>query len=168
MKINKKLEAEVLVVIALFLFIFLISLDSVILISPSDVSSIIERNPNLEWKGNYNYYDLVISKNADLSDPIVSTRVYGNNYFVKNKLDFGEYYWKIIGYKEKKVAESVIKKISIVSLVALTDFRNTGNTQLSVNFRNDYGITGAMILGINEQLKEIPENSLITAEQNEK
>ncbi len=106
----------------------------------------------------------MIDDNPDFTTPIVIA-VRGNKYFPKEDLELGEYYWKVKGFRESNV-----QKFTVTSKVSLKreedeNIKNDGNTRLKLGINP--GITGAVILDINQTIKLGKEVEEVTAKQDE-
>ncbi len=171
--INKRLlESEILILIVVAVFFIVgYSLDTVALIEPK--GNIEDIRPEFVWYSNYDMYRLIVDDDLEFNNPIIDIHVKEEYYEVNRDLDFGKYYWKVIGYEDGEEMKSAVGIFSIQSLVQLRvgedEIENSGNTPVNLKMKKKEGgawsIVGAVVLDINEKI--ITENdTLYEAEQN--
>lgn len=127
---------------------------------------IFERQPVISWTGYAT--KLIIDDNEDFSSPEVID-LKGSNYQFKERLDLGNYFWKLKG-----IYETSPKSFNLNSEVAIKLYKeeelnleNDGNTKLNVSVEEyDTGITGQIVLDLGE-ITVVKENSDIKAKQDE-
>lgn len=156
MKIKRLIIINIVILALLFLFTTTISLNP--------KGEILERKPTFEWLGTPTSYAIMIDDNPDFTTPTV-IEVRGNKYSPEEDLELGEYYWKVKGFRESNV-----QKFTVTSKVSLKreeneNIKNDGNTRLRLGI--NHGITGAVILDINQTIKLGKEVEEVTAEQDE-
>lgn len=138
--------------------VFLFNLvNSVILVYPKDNGVTYDRSPEFRWNGRYNYYRFYLGSDKDFNNLIVSDEVYTSSYKIKDKLSFGNYYWKVVAVNNDREISSAIYRLRIESLVATEineTLKNVGNTVLDVEALDNTGkITGSAILDIDQEMK---------------
>ena len=111
----------------------------------------------------FNRADLIlIDDNLDFTSP---EKIYVKDNLVIN-LKPGVYYWKVQGALESPVREFTIKSevsLKLVEKNESVDVVNSGNTRLNVDIYKNGGLTGNVVLGVNEQ-KEVNGTQFIGSE----
>lgn len=120
-----------------------------------------DRTPSFQWSGWGSNYELLIDDSPDFAMP-VRYHVKGTSFSIPDDLDFGTYWWKVLG----NGIESESKQFTVESLVALSRpdkdvILNTGNTELLVHSGS---MAGAVVLGVNSTL-EVGGDDNVVAEQ---
>lgn len=146
--------------IAILMIFFILT--STLTLSPG--GEIFERRPTFEWLGLPTGYTIMIDDNPDFSTPIIE-KVEGKTYTPNTDLELGDYYWKVKGFRESKV-----QKFTIVSKVSIKreedeKLRNDGNARLKLGMQP--GITGSVVLDINQTVKLEKDVEEVLAEQDE-
>ena len=147
-------------VLALIIFIFVILsiftlVNSIILVKPHNEALIYDRNPEFEWISRYNNFKFFLSQDEEFKNLIVTKDVYGSNYIIDQRLDFGVYYWKVIALNNGREIKSSVGRFRIESIIATEindSLKNVGNSKVDVEIIKDNKITGSAILQINEEI----------------
>ena len=146
--INKKL-IWIVVIFILIVLIPLIKTNQINLVQPR--GNIIDRYPKFIWSGDYDEYNLLVSNTNSFENPLIDL-VLENNSFRSNRLDYGQYYWKIIGIKNNKTFETETIKFTIDSAVSFSmkdsTFKNIGNVESRLS-----SLTGFVILNPNQEIE---------------
>jgi len=111
----------------------------------------IDRYPKFIWSGNCETYNLLVSNTNSFENPLIDL-VLENNSFRSNRLEFGEYYWKIIGIKNNETFETETIKFTIDSVVSFSmkdsTFKNIGNVKSRLS-----SLTGFVVLNPNQEIE---------------
>lgn len=165
---NKKIIIET-ILITVFILItvyYFISYSSfIILKNPKNEAVIYDRYPELLWKGNSDFYIVLLDDNINFDTPIVNVSVNSTNYKVNRRLEFGEYYFKIIDTKNNY---EKLSKFTLQSLIAIElddGIKNVGNTRIRAV--DNILVTGAAVLEINQVLNKKLVNGTINFIQDE-
>ena len=132
---QKNIVEFVLIVITIIVILFsYLNFSNLLLIKkPKNNEIIYDRYPEFLWKGKSDLYDFILSKNPDYRNPLINITLNFSYYPVSEKLEFGDYYWKIT---DKKNSYEKSSKFTVQSLVAVKlddkgTLQNAGNTKIS-------------------------------------
>lgn len=138
----------------LFIYIYINNFELLNVENPTNGAVVLDRYPEINWKGNSNSYTILISKNIEFN-PLIINKTQKSTYLkINHKLEFGDYYLKIIDDDNNKYQ---IIKFTIDSYVAISldkegNVINEGNSDIKVS--NTISNTGFMILNINQMLNK--------------
>ena len=164
---QKNIIEVVLLVITIIVILFsYLNFSNLLLIKkPKSNEITYDRYPEFLWKGESDLYGFILSKNPDYTNPLINITLNFSYYHISEKLEFGDYYWKIT---DKKNSYEKSSKFTVQSLVAVKlddkgTLQNAGNTKISSV--ESILATGAAILEINQELSGNIKNA--TFEQSE-
>jgi hypothetical protein len=174
MKINENVKKEkrtpvwILPAVTVLLVLLLIAIPKIITLGPT--GTLYGNSVSFKWISitGYSYYTLLVDDNPEFTSPLIAET--NSNYRDLSNISAGNYYWKIVGYKEEgNFDESAVNQFSIQPVVSLqregNGLRNTGNVAAFLNLIKG-SITGKAILDINSS-KEI-ENDVKEVEASQK
>lgn len=139
------INKSVILVISVFAIIQLFN--SVLILGPNQDT--LNRKPEFSWYGNHDKYRLVVDNDPEFENPVVDILTNERNYLVQENLDLGEYYWKVIGYKNNEETNSLTGRFVVMSYVGYSlennELTNVGNVISKLT-----GPTGYVVLDIND------------------
>ena len=109
---------------------------------PKNNQQITDTTPEFNWRGTA--HTLLIDDSEEFISSI-QKEIQKKSYTLEQKLDFGTYYWKLVGKRN-----SSISSFEVTSVVAIkadgNELQNIGNTKINVTEFSRNKITGNIVL----------------------